>query len=684
MNPVRLSAENYRSWQELDLTLPDGCTAIVGSNGAGKSSIVNLVDVCLFGHRHMGDMLADGEERMTVTLEFEHDRLMWRIRRSYSGRGRGQTKLDLEKRDGEGWLPASGETAAETQAIIDRMLGLSRETFRASAFLAQGDSGAFTEAQPADRKRILAEVLALDVWDRLLERCRREKTAVEAEVGRLRARIEVAEHDLVGRKDLVAERDAHAVALEETAAKLAAGEAERGLLAERVAAAREAHATLAASVARLSTLATQLTQLQYRCGQLAEEDKRIREQQANLASLEPLAARHDDLTRELEAAGKQAERQRLAGEHAKLAHQIEILENEPEATCPTCGQHVDRAAKAHAVAAIADQANAIRWQLEQLPTLDVAARGEQVITAELDAARLAREQIAAINAAAERQPTILAELDQARQNLHQAEQEHAAVQAEHERLKTHTPDPVRVAQELADLDSQISWLRQQHADADKAVARCDTQLERLATLEREAQAAQDTLTSHQRELDLLLTLETAYNRNGIPALIVENAAAPHIQLEANRILADLNTDLRVELQTQRTLKTSGETRDTLDIIVTGANTTARPYETFSGGERSRLNIALRIALARLLAHRRGADSRILILDEIEYLDDPGQEQLAQVLRTLTGDFDKIILVSHTPGLRDAFDQTFTVSRDSGPSTLAEGAGLPMDTVEVAA
>jgi hypothetical protein len=61
-------------------------------------------------------------------------------------------------------------------------------------------------------------------------------------------------------------------------------------------------------------------------------------------------------------------------------------------------------------------------------------------------------------------------------------------------------------------------------------------------------------------LDLLKLAERAFSPNGIPALIVENAAIPQIETEANRILDELGTSYRVELRTQRALKTSRRSR----------------------------------------------------------------------------------------------------------------------------
>ncbi len=50
MRLLSLRARNFRSFAELDLDLRlDGMVAIVGANGAGKSSIFMAVEWALFG-----------------------------------------------------------------------------------------------------------------------------------------------------------------------------------------------------------------------------------------------------------------------------------------------------------------------------------------------------------------------------------------------------------------------------------------------------------------------------------------------------------------------------------------------------------------------------------------------------------------------------------------------------------
>ena len=124
-------------------------------------------------------------------------------------------------------------------------------------------------------------------------------------------------------------------------------------------------------------------------------------------------------------------------------------------------------------------------------------------------------------------------------------------------------------------------------------------------------------------------------------------------------------------------------RDTLQVVVIDQDGNEADYaEGCSGGEQTRIGLALRIALARLLAHRRGAESRLLALDEPSYLDQAGMAALLDVLRGLESDFDVILLVSHVAELRDALDQTLVVVKESGRSRI-DGAPVAAEAIVMA-
>lgn len=717
MTPRRISARNFRTWEHLDLDLPAGVTAIVGPNGAGKSSLLTLIDLCLFGARSLADHLTTGEDTMQIQLEFEHRGQLLRVRRTYSGRGRGQSKVDLERYalranvdgqtvdfpeviPGEGaWRPLTRETAAETQALIEATLGLSRPTFRASAFLAQGEGAAFTEASPRDRKQILTDILDLTVWDRLLQLARADRAETETVAAKLTGRIEMAEQELAGRATIAsAQERLHA---DRTAAQETLGRHEQQLAQAdaEIAAGREAAAALAAARRLEAELAAALTDTDDRIGALTDEDVTIQEQLADRDTLAAFAAKVEELERAVEGRRELADAGRAHSEVLAIVDEclaavsvanaeLAEVERAERPTCPTCEQHLPDEARETTIRKLAlraDEAtNALaEAQARARETLMTWRNAEHDLGSWADSdpapmlakSRDAAERLAALDAMAVRLPQIRSEVETLLYTLERKGSDLASVHGQIEQLSARAPDP-GIEQRSAELQRVIAGTREQIAELDRGIARHDATLERLDTLAKEAAIDAARADELGTLLDTLRHLERAYGPAGIPALILENTAIPHIETEANRILAELDTGYRVELRTQRALKSGDGHRDALDIVVAD-NASERMYETFSGGERTRLNLALRIALARLLAHRRGADVRLLALDEPEFLDEAGMDKLARVLHGLTGDFETILVVSHVPALREAFDQTIEIAKADGRSEIA-GQAAPME------
>jgi exonuclease SbcC len=171
-----------------------------------------------------------------------------------------------------------------------------------------------------------------------------------------------------------------------------------------------------------------------------------------------------------------------------------------------------------------------------------------------------------------------------------------------------------------------------------------------------------------RQLEVFKALALIYGKRGIQAAIIENAI-PELQDEANRILAKI-TDGRlvVEFLTQRDTKT-GNIMETLDIKISDGMDT-RKYETYSGGEEFRINFAIRIALAKILANRAGANLRMLILDEgFGALDEQGRERLVEVINAIRDEFDKILVITHIPELKDSFPVQIEVFKTSAGSAF---------------
>lgn len=708
MNPIRLRLRGFRTYSELDLDLPAGCVGIVGGNGAGKSSLVTAIELALFGpeSRSLAPYVGDTDDLM-VELEFAHGSLHYRVRRGYSAKGRGKSTLDLEEAtlDETIWAPLTGATAADTQAAIEKLIGLSRETYRASSYLAQGDGGAFSEAQPRDRKRILSDVLGLDIWPQLEALARSDRRAAEQAGDALTARIGLLEEQAADLEER--ERTVKALALEAFACDEDLADATSTVERLEEQAAEVTRMLTDLSIAASSVeLADARAQAQRRVGVEAQAAReRADGVRTEIKSLEGLFVEHQDVIAtviRLEQADRdraeavRAQRE-LSSEWGRLSEETRRQEqvsagleqklaalDDDHATCDRCGQTLGTALEVAQAsireelgaseAATADLYRRTGVAFEALNTIAIPAAPTGLAEAKARLDRIADTPTKL--AAARAQLTALEETIALDGTDYQAELRGLEEELAEARATLAEIDPVQPGL-AADLAASLAAAKTEAARiaAARGTLR-DRQAHATAALDQ-ARNAHEQITVHtgeretlQREADLTAQLERAFGRDGVPAHIVETSAIPAIEAEASRILGELGGPVtQVELRTERALKDGG-TADALDVI---CHTEAgeRDYATLSGGERERVNLALRMALSALLANRRGSDVRILALDEPAFLDEAGMGALAGVLRDLVqrGTYETAYLVSHVPALRDAFDTSILVTRENGRSAV---------------
>ena len=195
----------------------------------------------------------------------------------------------------------------------------------------------------------------------------------------------------------------------------------------------------------------------------------------------------------------------------------------------------------------------------------------------------------------------------------------------------------------------------------------------LARLDR-LQAEIERLQAERKELadrkGIYDDLAVAFGRNGIQALMIENAI-PHLQEDANELLGKLTENrMSLKLQVIEGRRARGVASEELNIRISDEVGT-RSYEMFSGGEAFRINFALRIALSKLLARRSGAPLPILFIDEgFGALDAGGQEHLKEAIQSIQADFEKIIVITHVEQVKEAFPVRIEVTKTPSGSTFA--------------
>src|SRR5580704_6585873 len=203
MRPLRLLLDGfgtYRTETDIDFTDVD-FFALVGPTGSGKSTVIDALCFALYGtiprwdnEREVRNALAPSANTCNVTLIFEQAGQRYVAARSLQRDKRGQVSTKaarLERLDGG--IPADAPLAqileASVESLADRpddvksrvaeLLGLSYEHFTQSVLLPQGGFSEFLRATPANRQRLLVELLAFGVYKDIGQRARERASDAE-------------------------------------------------------------------------------------------------------------------------------------------------------------------------------------------------------------------------------------------------------------------------------------------------------------------------------------------------------------------------------------------------------------------------------------------------------------------------------------------------------------------------
>jgi exonuclease SbcC len=229
----------------------------------------------------------------------------------------------------------------------------------------------------------------------------------------------------------------------------------------------------------------------------------------------------------------------------------------------------------------------------------------------------------------------------------------------------------QLAQELRALPAtqqQASECARRASESRNSLRVAQDDLADKQSLQRRARHDAAQLASKQEERngiaqrkELFQELTEACGKKGVQAMLIETAI-PEIEREANRLLSRItDNQMHVSFEMQRSTK-SGSTSETLDIKIADALGT-RTYDAFSGGEATRINFAIRIALSRLLASRAGASLETLVIDEgMGALDGEGRERFIEAITSIQHDFKRILVVTHLEEMKDRFPARIEITK----------------------
>lgn len=262
----------------------------------------------------------------------------------------------------------------------------------------------------------------------------------------------------------------------------------------------------------------------------------------------------------------------------------------------------------------------------------------------------------------------LTQLAEDRRRLESEQQQTAARLSELQQTLATCED---VRPRLEEVEARRASLQAELNEANTAFGRLEERRRLLEAMAAEAAELRDRLTSLREQADLYAELAKAFGRDGVQAMLIDEAV-PRIRETANTLLDRMTGGrIHVDIRTQRELVSKqGKQQETLEIRVSD-ELGNRAYEMYSGGEAFRVDFALRIALAKMLAERSGATLATLIVDEgFGTQDRDGIDRLVEALNAIAPEFRLILVVTHLDELKERFERRVEVQKDPERGSVA--------------
>lgn len=193
MTPIEIEVKNYRNYRNAVFNYKDIKFCVInGDNGAGKSSLfMDAMLDALFEDTREGDITGWINNNISVRsgsikFTFSIGDNIYKISRTRQKSGKATlnlAQLSTDENGDESWVDLSEEHIKDTQAVINKLIGMDAVTLKSCGLIMQDAYGLFLQADKTVRMDILGNILGLGIYNDLSDNvsefnqiCQRELT----------------------------------------------------------------------------------------------------------------------------------------------------------------------------------------------------------------------------------------------------------------------------------------------------------------------------------------------------------------------------------------------------------------------------------------------------------------------------------------------------------------------------
>jgi|GEM_PF-1773471 exonuclease SbcC len=691
-----IELENFKSYgesQTVDLTGVDA-TSISGLNGAGKSTLIEAITFALYGRstaterKELGNeaIIRDGQKEGRVAVSFEKDDQTYRVERTATRQGQGTATLI------SGTAKALQAGTSNVTKMVESILGMDYETFVSSTIMRQDEMDRITSLRPGERKEVLSKIFGLEEYEKLKkathERLIKARADVEASDQLTRKFTEaIASEDEVrqGITNAKANAKKYQAAIETEQASLHA-------LEKDIKAALENKSAYDTATANLESLEGEIEDIQSDIGESAEEIREAKDAKSQLSELakeiekgKALASENDKLQKQKEQltstiTEKEARARAIQETIEQEKTHYSTIQSSKKAECPVCKRPLDVEHKTQVLKQydarlkklqaeqgdFSSEASGSRKKLQEiLPRM-------KELEEETEAIRKLTLAKAKLEATASRLPKLFEHEKGLKESLEKAVKGKEAVKTKLLKLKSAAEEYEKLDKKRNALSEKLAELREQRVEAETTLKHLAEQIELINKAKAELKVLKENIATKTAAIPIYTILEEAFGKDGIPTAILRDLV-PEVEDEASKLLRELsNGRMAIDFRFGRT---TGRGTQTDELIIEAEDGTGKhPVTRYSGGERMRINLALRLGISEVIAIRSGYKGKIetLIIDEgLGALDEEGRQATIEILRQLRQRFRKILVISHVEDVKEAFETKLVISKDTKGQSVVE-------------
>lgn len=699
----RIQLNNFLSHENTIINFDENEKALIdGLSGAGKSSIFDAIIWNLYGISRADNrsLVRRGAKLGEVILHLKKDDQIVSITRRITISGKHHLIATTEQIGGIK-VPFVTSGLREIQNWIEKdLIGASYLLFINSVAYVQGNTESFVMQPASKRKDLLLEIVKTEDYAKYYENARLTLIGLENEQNRVSWDINALETNLNDLNAVIETRGDHikvisekTILLNDIEPKIQVLESKKAeLMAVKqgvanldnilIEAMRDAN-NIATDLSKKSTKITDKKQLQELISTAPEAKKELKESTSKLTKLRKELSENSKIEKER---NEFLQKKPVINDYNfqnidQAERDIKKIKEKPICPsgekCPYSGDHKEKIKELRAIVrkikkTIEEETTALtKWteEFNNFPEpkdinfiineIEILESNIKIIEGKITRIESAQKDLSLID-------EMEAELPSLREKLEEKEKYIEKIKTEKKLIESTISDVEadRVTSELTQEKQKKDFLKNDIIRATAALENISESETKIREIENNLKSKKNdvlVIDEKKRKIELI---KQAFGSKGIETLVIDYLL-PKLEDKINEVLSKLS-DFRIKIDTQKSSLDGESIIEGLFITILNEINEEMPFETYSGGEKLKISVAISEALASL--QKVG----FRLFDEMFIgLDENSTESFARVLESLQRNFSQVLCISHLLQIKDLFDKKIKIVKTKGISYAKE-------------